>query len=77
MARRPVLRAGDGRVGIAELFFDLVFVFAITQVSHYLLYHFTVLGAVQTALMAFLARAVAMESMATAFCGLRLKKKRT
>ncbi len=51
MARRPMLRAGDGRVGFAELFFDLVFVFAITQVSHYLLDHFSAFGAVQTALM--------------------------
>lgn len=40
-----------GRVGFAELFFDLVFVFAITQVSHYLLYHFTPLGAVESGLM--------------------------
>lgn len=37
----------DSRVSFAELFFDLVFVFAITQLSHYLLAHFTVLGAVQ------------------------------
>lgn len=51
MARRPLVRAGDGRVGFAELFYDLVFVFAITQVSHYLLYHFSPLGAVETGLM--------------------------
>ena len=31
-----------------ELFFDLVYVFAITQLSHLLLYHPTVWGALQT-----------------------------
>ena len=36
------------RVTYAELFFDLVFVFAVTQVSHTLLSHFTPLGALQT-----------------------------
>ncbi|HEY7638367.1 MAG TPA: low temperature requirement protein A [Steroidobacteraceae bacterium] len=30
-------RAGSGRVGMVELFFDLVFVFAVTQLSHKLL----------------------------------------
>ena len=35
------------RVTNAELFFDLVFVFAITQLSHTLLHHFTPHGAVQ------------------------------
>jgi hypothetical protein len=30
-------RAGSGRVGMVELFFDLVFVFAVTQLSHTLL----------------------------------------
>ena len=39
------------RVTFIELFFDLVFVFAITQISHALLAHFTFLGAVQTALL--------------------------
>ncbi|WP_439955502.1 low temperature requirement protein A, partial [Klebsiella pneumoniae] len=34
------------RVTNAELFYDLVFVFAVTQVSHTLLHHFTLLGAV-------------------------------
>ncbi|OPY93967.1 hypothetical protein A5906_16770 [Bradyrhizobium sacchari] len=34
------------RVTNAELFFDLVFVFAVTQISHTLLHHFTLLGAV-------------------------------
>jgi low temperature requirement protein LtrA len=39
------------RVTYAELFFDLVFVFAVTQLSHTLLGHFTPLGAVQTTLL--------------------------
>ncbi|MFC0241502.1 low temperature requirement protein A [Rhodopseudomonas telluris] len=36
------------RVTYVELFFDLVFVFAVTQVSHFLLAHFTPLGALQS-----------------------------
>ena len=39
------------KVTFVELFFDLVFVFAITQLSHYLLGHFSVAGVLQTALM--------------------------
>ncbi|MDP3076398.1 low temperature requirement protein A [Bradyrhizobium sp.] len=39
------------RVTYAELFFDLVFVFAITQISHTLLAHFTPLGVLQTTLL--------------------------
>ena len=39
-----------GKVSFVELFFDLVFVFAITQLSHSLIEHFTPLGAVQTLL---------------------------
>jgi low temperature requirement protein LtrA len=34
-----------------ELFFDLVFVFAVTQLSHYLLHHHTLAGALQTLVM--------------------------
>ena len=34
-----------------ELFFDLVFVFAVTQLSHYLLEHHTLMGAAQTLVM--------------------------
>jgi low temperature requirement protein LtrA len=48
---RGVLRARDGdgqRVTPLELFFDLVYVFAITQLSHLLLDHPTVGGALQT-----------------------------
>lgn len=45
-------RAGEhARVGFVELFFDLVFVFAITQVSHGLLAHLTPMGALQAAMM--------------------------
>jgi low temperature requirement protein LtrA len=39
------------RVTSVELFFDLVFVFAITQISHFLLAHFTPLGALQSAIL--------------------------
>ncbi|WP_291835613.1 low temperature requirement protein A [Brevundimonas sp.] len=49
-----LLRRRDGhhaRVGFVELFFDLVFVFAITQISHTLLAHLTWLGALQAAIM--------------------------
>jgi hypothetical protein len=48
---RRVLPNQPGRVTYAELFFDLVFVFAVTQVAHTLLGRFTPLGAVQTALL--------------------------
>src|SRR5262245_34766044 len=39
------------RVTNVELFFDLVFVFAVTQLSHGLLAHMTLLGAIQTTLL--------------------------
>jgi low temperature requirement protein LtrA len=39
------------RVGFVELFFDLVFVFAVTQLSHHLLHHPTIEGALQTAML--------------------------
>ena len=42
---------GHHRVTFVELFFDLVFVFAITQLSHSLLAHLSILGALQTALL--------------------------
>lgn len=42
---------GHHRVTFVELFFDLVFVFAITQLSHTLLEHLSLLGALQTALL--------------------------
>jgi len=46
-----LLRQRDGhhaRVTYVELFFDLVYVFAVTQVSHLLLHHLDPLGALQT-----------------------------
>lgn len=43
-----VFRQAGERVGFAELFFDLVFVFAITQISHTLLHHYDLAGALQT-----------------------------
>jgi len=48
---RNTLPHQHSRVTYAELFFDLVFVFAVTQVSHTLLSHFTPLGALQTAVL--------------------------
>lgn len=39
---------GEARVSPLELFFDLVFVFAVTQLSHRLLEHLTVVGALET-----------------------------
>jgi low temperature requirement protein LtrA len=42
-------REGHARVTFVELFFDLVFVFAVTQLSHTLLEHLTFMGALQTA----------------------------
>jgi low temperature requirement protein LtrA len=42
-------RAGEEQRATAlELFFDLVFVFAVTQLSRYLLHHLTIQGAAQT-----------------------------
>ena len=58
MAANPpetsLLRTRDGhhaRVGFVELFFDLVFVFAVTQISHSLLGHLTWHGALEAAMM--------------------------
>jgi low temperature requirement protein LtrA len=48
---RPDDTRDDDRVSAIELFFDLVFVFAVTQLSHYLLAHHDLLGALQTLLM--------------------------
>ena len=45
----PRAREGaDGRVTPLELFFDLVYVFAVTQLSHRLLDHLTVSGTLET-----------------------------
>ena len=49
----PLLRdrSGAQRVTNIELFFDLVYVFAVTQLSHYLLGHADLRGALQTGLL--------------------------
>src|SRR5437868_6789991 len=51
----PLLRErghhDSGKVGMVELFFDLVFVFAVTQLSHSLLANLTPIGAAQMALL--------------------------
>jgi low temperature requirement protein LtrA len=39
---------GHNKVTFIELFFDLIFVFAITQLSHLLLHHFSLHGAAET-----------------------------
>jgi low temperature requirement protein LtrA len=44
-------RSDSGRVDMAELFFDLVFVFAVTQLSHLLVDDLTWPGAARTALL--------------------------
>jgi low temperature requirement protein LtrA len=41
-------RSGHTRVTYVELFFDLVFVFAVTQLSHTLVEHLNLIGALQT-----------------------------
>ena len=43
--------ATTGRVTNIELFFDLVYVFAVTQLSHYLLAHPSLTGALRTGLL--------------------------
>lgn len=53
-ARRSLLRnhnGGHAPVNMIELFFDLVYVFAITQLSHFLLEDLTWAGALQTAIL--------------------------
>lgn len=55
-ARRSLLRehgGGHASVSNLELFFDLVYVFAITQLSHYLLVHLDWIGAMQAAVLFF------------------------
>ena len=55
MARPSHLRSdgvqADHSVSSLELFFDLVFVFAVTQLSHFLLAHHTLVGVLQTLVM--------------------------
>jgi low temperature requirement protein LtrA len=48
---RAIVPHQHSRVTYAELFFDLVFVFAVTQISHSLLAHFTPLGVLQVTLL--------------------------
>ncbi|MBR0696374.1 low temperature requirement protein A [Bradyrhizobium lablabi] len=48
---RVIVPNQHSRVTNAELFFDLVFVFGVTQLSHTLLHDFTPLGAVQVTLL--------------------------
>jgi low temperature requirement protein LtrA len=50
MSRFQRLAGSEQRATTLELFYDLVFVFAITQVSHFLLTHLTVTGAAEAAL---------------------------
>ncbi|RDJ12196.1 low temperature requirement protein A [Rhizobium grahamii] len=56
-SKRNWLRAkgspGSSRVTFLELFFDLVFVFSISQLSHALAAHYTPLGAAEAGLMTF------------------------
>lgn len=57
MSSIPVVRlfraraAGSDRVAFVELFFDLVFVFAVTQLAHHLIEHLTLRGAMETLVM--------------------------
>jgi low temperature requirement protein LtrA len=48
---RPIVPHQHSRVTYAELFFDLVFVFAVTQISHTMLSHFTPSGVLQVTLL--------------------------
>ena len=54
--RHPVLRLRDGhhaRVTYEELFFDLIYVFAVTQLSHQLLHNLSVTGLAQSLILWF------------------------
>jgi low temperature requirement protein LtrA len=48
---RPKAGHESSKVAFVELFFDLVFVFAITQLSHSLIGHFSAEGAIQTGML--------------------------
>ena len=51
-----LLRKRDGheaKVSNGELFFDLVYVFAVTQISHHLLGHLTLWGALESLVLWF------------------------
>ncbi|CCG87562.1 low temperature requirement protein A [Erwinia piriflorinigrans] len=54
--QQNLLRVRDDHgasVSFSELLFDLIYVFAVTQLSHYLLHHLTAIGALQTLLLWF------------------------
>ncbi len=54
IANLPIIRTpqeGEQRATFFELFFDLVYVFAVTQLSHHLLADITWSGAAETAFM--------------------------
>lgn len=54
--KHPLLRHRDGhhaRVTYEELFFDLVYVFAVTQLSHELLHNLTAFGVIETLILWF------------------------
>ena len=56
MIAHPLLRHRDGhhaRVTFEELFFDLVYVFAVTQLSHELLHNLTAFGVVEALILWF------------------------
>ena len=56
LASANLLRRRDGheaRVTFVELFFDLVYVFAVTQLSHSLLHDLTLMGAIHTLVLWF------------------------
>ena len=57
-------RSGGERVTYVELFFDLVYVFAVTQISHYLLTHPTVTGALRAGLLLLMVWLVCVGSKA-------------
>ncbi len=50
-ALRPRSGHENGRVTFVELFFDLIFVFAVTRLSHLLIEHLSVLGVIETTLL--------------------------
>lgn len=55
-AHHPLLRLRDGhhaQVTFEELLFDLVYVFAVTQLSHGLLHHLTLIGVMETLILWF------------------------
>jgi len=45
--------ADEGKVSFVELFFDLIFVFTIIQLSHAFAHHFSLIGALETIMLVF------------------------